>query len=292
MDTNRLRQFVVAYETQNLRKTAEMLNISHSAISKSLKILQEEISLRLFQQEGRRIVPTDHAHLFYPKVKEFLKTAESLFSIKSVEPFHIAKIGTFEVFSTYLLGSKLNKYLDDYQHQIFELLPGSLEKALLESKIDVGISYEPIPMPGLEFTKIGRIKMKIYSRKGAFKKLSFDEIPFVAPISPIEGTPTGTKGLDGWPENKFARNIQYRVDMMESGLSLVRMGHAAIFLPEFLSRLHNEVVKSEFSLEEIQYPHAVLPVYRNIYLLKRKSTVEGYLYKKIGNLLRNECIEN
>ena len=81
---------------------------------------------------------------------------------------------------------------------------------------------------------MGTIEMGIHGLKGKFSSVDFSELPFVTPISPVSGAPTGVKGLDGWPENEIPRFCKFRVDMMESGLALVRAGEAVIYAPLFV----------------------------------------------------------
>lgn len=290
METNRIRQFRVVFETENLRKAADILGISHSALSKSLKVLQQELKLSLLMQSGRNIVITDAGRDFYKKALEFLKQEEILVRQSSVKP-NILRLGTFEVFSTHLIGTYWHKYFKDAQLDLFELLPGDLEQSLLKNEIDIGITYEPIPAKGLEFIKIGAIEMGIYARADRFpSNLVFDQIPFAAPIRPIQGTPTGVKGLDGWPDDLVARNVVYRVDMMESGLAFARQGLAAIFIPHFVARSMNQNLKSEFKLQQIPYPQKMKSIKRNVYLVKRSNQAETPLLRNLAKLTRSECL--
>jgi DNA-binding transcriptional LysR family regulator len=170
METNRLRQFCIVYETRNLRKAAEILYLSHSALSKSLKVLQEEIGLRLIEQDGRGIVITDEGKNFFPKAQALLDLEKQILTQTGYSP-EIFKVGSFESFSTHLLGMKWQKYFADLPLQIHELSSGHLEKAVAESAIDAAITYDPVPTRDVEFLSLGKVTMGIYHRKGFFKKM-------------------------------------------------------------------------------------------------------------------------
>lgn len=287
METNRLRQFCAVYETQNLRKAAELLGVSHSALSKSLKILQLELNQKLLTQSGRNIAITDAGKSLYPRALELL-SAETNLKRPRAPTRKSVLIGAFEAFSTHCLGSAWGKYFEGQDLELHELLPGALERAIASQKIDYGLTYEPIPVSNVEFTRIGFAEMGIYKRKGSFKNLPFESLPFAAPIHPIDGTPSGAKGLDGWPENRHPRNIRFRVDMMESALSLARAGVAAIFAPHFLIRHHNRTAREEHSLIPVAHP-SFSPVKRPIYLLRRASAPENDTYRRLAKLIRKEC---
>jgi DNA-binding transcriptional LysR family regulator len=291
METKRLSQFCTISETQNMRAAAEILHLTHSALSKSMKVLQDELGIKLLQQNGRGIQITDEGQEFYKKAKKFLE-AEKMFLGKSSKDNPKVRIGTFEVFSTYLLPGTWAKYFNAQELELYEMLPGRMESALVKNQIDIGITYAPIPTAGVDFLKVGRVRIGIFSRSGIFEKMSLDEISFAAPISPIDAIPTGPKGLDGWPDDEFPRQVKYRVDMLESGLALARTGQSAIFIPKFLARLHNEVSANNHKLIEISHEKYFKPIFRTIYLIKRKSTSETKTLKKIAQLIRQECFED
>lgn len=290
METNRLRQFCVVYETRNLRKAAEIVGLSHSALSKSLKVLQVEIKKKLLVQKGRNIEITDEGHRFFKRTQKFLEAEEALLASTSMDESKI-RIGTFEVFSTHLLGHTWGKYFPSTELELHEVLPGEIETALISGSLDIGITYEPIPTAGLEFLLVGKIQMKIYVRRGAFPRVPIEDLPFVAPVAPIRGTPTGAKGLDGWPIHEFPRKVKFKVGMMETGLALVRAGQAAIFLAPFVANHHNRIVAKEFELVEHALPKAIKPTIRNVYLVLRASSEENATVKKLASLIRKECLD-
>ncbi len=65
MDTNRLRQFCAIAETGSMTKASRLLHITHSGLSKSMKLLQEELGLELLRPCGRGIMLTEHGKLIY-----------------------------------------------------------------------------------------------------------------------------------------------------------------------------------------------------------------------------------
>lgn len=282
METVRLRQFCTVVETQNLRKAAELLKMSHGALSKSLKVLQDEIKLQLLMPSGRNIVVTDTGMLFYRKAREFLEHENQLLTPFS-EKKNVLRLGTFEVFSTHFFCSLFKKYFEDLDLELHELIPGKLEQAINKQQVDYGLTYDPIPLEGVEYTKVGQISMGIFKAPGAFEGVKFENLPFAAPIAPIEGVPTGVRGLDGWPENKFKRLVKYRVDMMESGLTLVREKLAVIFLPTFLPKI------LDHKLVSIPLPSGMKTIHRDVFLLKRQSTPETGQYRLLAKMIRKEC---
>lgn len=289
METNRLKQFCVVHETKNLRKAAELLHMSHSALSKSLKVLQEEIGIQLLEQDGRGIIVTDAGKAFVHRAQALLDLEKQILSQAEIRSEHF-KVGSFESFSTHLIGMKWHKYFKEAPLQIHELSSGQLEKAVADGTVDAAITYEPIPTRELEFIALGKVTMGIYHRKGAFKKMDFAKLPFVAPLIPSVGVPSSAKGLDGWPEHEYPRNVQYRVDLMESGLALVRAGQAAIFVPDFVASSQNEALSEEYKLVEREYPHQLKRIERRIFLIVKASRQKEKNIRQLIEMIKAECV--
>jgi len=286
METNRLHQFTTLYQTGNLRKASELLGISHSGLSKSMSILQDELGVELFFSSGRGIAFTDRGHDLAKKTPSLLGEFEKVLFPTPDGSKEILRIGSFEVFTTYF-AKTMGPIFDDYDLDFHELVPGKMEKALLNRTIDLAITYEPIPLPGVEHLHVSTIEMGAFVKKGSFKKRDLLEVPFAAPLIPVEGAPTGTKGLDSWPDHKIKRDIKFRVDLMETAISLARNGLCAVFLPTFVARLHNEIVKPEFYLVKKLGPPKMKVVKRKVYIVKREASIEDDKTKKLAKYLRS-----
>ena len=285
METNRLHQFYTLYQTGSMRKSAELLGISHSGLSKSMTTLATELNEELFIQAGRGISFTDYGHDLSVKIPDFLSELGNLLKVGGEVENKILRIGSFEVFTTYFTKC-LGPLFSEYDLDFHELVPGKMEQALVNREIDIAITYEPIPIAGVEHLKVTDIEMGAFIKKGSFKKEGILDIPFAAPLIPVEGAPNGIKGLDSWPDHKIKRDVKYRVDLMETAISLARNGHCAVFLPTFVAKLHNELVKEEYQLVRKNTPSSMDIIKRSVYIVKRDSTVEDDKIKKIAKFLR------
>jgi DNA-binding transcriptional LysR family regulator len=161
-----------------------------------------------------------------------------------------------------------------------------MEQLVVDKHSDLGITYLPIPHQGVEFIKVGKIRMAIYGLKKFGKGYSLKDLPFVIPIAPIQGTPSGVCGLDGWPEHLFERQIQFRVEMMETALQLCRHGVAVAFLPEFVVSLANAQSTRELKLEKLNQPEDFEPIQRDVFLIQRKGAAETKMVREIAKALR------
>jgi DNA-binding transcriptional LysR family regulator len=253
-----------------------------------MKILEQEIGKTLFLPSGRGIVITDAGLDLSESSKKILLELDQLLnkSGKETEKTPVVRIGSFEVFTTYFMGPLLSKYLPGVEIEIHDLVPGRLEESLAFNKIDIGITYEPITRKGIEYVKVASILMGTFALQGAFKGMQLEEVPFIVPVTPLEGAPSGIKGRDAWPDEKIKRNIRYRVDLLGSALEIARQGLGAVFIPCFVAELHNASVRSAFRLEALPVPRSVSSIKRDVYIVKRESSTEDKTLRQVAKALR------
>lgn len=289
MDMNRIRYFLTLSETGHLGRAAELHRISAPAFSKAMKIFSQEMGVDLFIPQGRGIILTDKARELVPGLQEIVKKLDSLVRPETSSQEKL-RIATFEVFSTYFMEELLPNLFPGKDVLLLEKIPGKIEAAVADGLVDFAFTYNPVPRPELDFLKIQKIEMGIFGRKNLLPK-KFEELPFVIPVSQVEGSPSKVRGLDGWPDDRFPRNILYEVELMESAMGLCRRGVAAAYLPRFIVSLHNKRVRPEYRLEEIPSPPKLKTVGNFVYLVKRKSRIEDAVVKKLAAGIRRICSE-
>ena len=290
MNFRRIEYFMVLAEVGNLRGAAEMLHVSAPALSKAMKLLELEMEASLWIRDGRKIVLTDTGKVLLRKsqglMHEFKNLRENLNKEDSAKPICI---GTFEVFSTYFLGSLAKAFGGETNFSLHELLPGEVEKYCLQGDIKFGITYMPVPDPQLDFLKVGSIEMGVFTKQGAFQGVRQEELPFVIPVVPLQGVPTKVRGLDGWPEDAYQRKVTQRVTLLESALELCRQGKVAGYFPAFIVDEHNQRVREDFRLERRKSPYGERKCRSDVFIVKRKSTEEDKVVKRLAKALRFVC---
>jgi len=288
MNLRRLEFFQVLAQLGNVRRASELLNVSPPALSKSMKVLEDELETKLWRRDGRRIFLTDAGKRLLRRtpslVHELRGLRDSIHAPVTESPQ--VRIATFEVFSTYFLSFLDRLNWDTHQLELHEVLPGELEKYVAQGEVDYGITYMPIAHPDLDFLKVTDIEMGVFTRKGALSGLAQRDLPFVVPVSPINGAPTRVRGLDGWPETAWRRKVLHQVTLMESALELCRQGRCAGYFPAFIVEEHNLRVRKEFVLERRRPAKPGIPCTVDVYLVKRKSDEESQIAKQLAKALR------
>ncbi len=290
MDTSRLSYFLSVSRTGSLREAAELHRVSPAAMSKAMRLLQEETARTLFIAEGRGIRLTDEGRKFARELEPMLGALQKLVATQdtSVIARRVFRLASFEVFSTAFLEQFAAKLDPQTELEVHELGPGRMEDAIVNGTADAGLTYLPIPRAGLDFMKLKPVAMGIYGSRSRFRKVEPDTTPFAVPLSPIEGSPNRVRGTDGWPEHEFPRHVRYRVGLLETALGLCRQGLAVAYIPRFIARLHNERVKPSFRLDELELPSGFKHEPVHAYLVKRRQDVETREMKLLTAVLRQE----
>lgn len=287
MDIDRVRYFNVFSEAGSLVKASEILHISQPALSKALRLLESEVGLKLLEAEGRGLRLTEAGRSFKKEtghlLDQWLAVSAKVRGITDQTPTRIA---SFEVFTTYFLGH-LMKYVPVEGIEVHELSPGQLEQAIFDNKVDIGITYAPIPKSGIEFIEVTKIRMGVFGRQDKFKGQAFANLPFAIPLLPTEGTPSKVIGLDGWPDHRIPRLVRFRVTMMESAMELCRGGYAVAYLPTFVVDLHNESTKIEYKLKELESPIPKKENMQSVFLVRRQRSNEAALERQMAKCLRS-----
>ena len=289
MDTNRIRYFLSLVKTSSVSKAAQLHGISSPALSKAIRVLEKDFKEKLIVPDGRGILLTDRAKAMAPLLQDIISKLDSVIDHSDQEermeearkPLRVA---TFEVFSTHFMERALSGIFRENTCLLYEMPPGNMEQAVAHREVDFALTYIPIPHPELDHLRVQQIEMGIFGTNDLAFSL---ETPFVVPINPLEGSPNKVRGMDGWPDDAFPRKVHYKVGMLESALGICRRSLAVGYFPKFIASLHNEIVKKEFHLVEKDLPPKFPPRKEYVYLVKRKTDLEGKAAKKLGMAIRN-----
>ena len=277
METSRLVYFCAIAETGSLTAAAELLNVSHSGLSKAMSVLQSELSQQLFRPLGRGLELTDAGKEVYTQSKKIIEALDGLKASSLRSTANRVKIGMAEIFLLALAGP----ISQELSHcDFFEIDAGEAEAKVLQGEIDFAVSFVPFPHRDLEFLKIKKVQLGVFYANSRFKHKSLSEIPFVVPVQEMKSNPLSIKSRDGWPV-EIARTCAFGAGSLGTALKIVEAGTAAIFVPKFLGVAplqEFEVKKSLFESSE-----------RDIFIVKKKNADETQHMKLVAKLIRRFC---
>lgn len=194
MDFDKLRTFCIVVETGSFQKAAEREFISQRAVSQSIKKLEEELDIKLFDREKNKIQITETGQQFYIQVSDMLNKFTVDVNSLRYQQKHQSKqltVGYFSPFDGWLLKEKLFRHLKNYdlelkithegvEHLVSDVLLGLVDIA---SVLDYGNGLERIN-PNVEMTEIydndmvmGVSELNSLSYEEAFKIENVTKLP-------------------------------------------------------------------------------------------------------------------
>jgi len=145
MDFRQLRYFVAVAETLSFSRAAERLHISQPPLSQQIKLLEEDLGVRLFERNRRAVRLTEAGELFYQEAQDILAryaNARQLCALSrdgragKLRVAFTASVPMFEAFPQLLRTFRLAypRVSIDLQH----LSTGEQLQALEANEIDIG----------------------------------------------------------------------------------------------------------------------------------------------------------
>ena len=143
--------FQIVQSEFNISKASEVLNTSQPGVSKQIKLLEDEIGIKIFQRNGKRLVNlTEPGELILSSIETILQESNN---IKVISEEYIEKDqGTFTIATTHTQARyKLPKVVEEFVKKypktnlnIHQGNPSQVTDQIINGEADVGIATESI----------------------------------------------------------------------------------------------------------------------------------------------------
>ena len=170
MDFRQLRYALSVYKERSFTKAAKRLNISQSAVSEQVKLLEEEIGFELFTRTSRGIEATDRGRTFLYESErvmgDLLSLSDTARRLRGLlqDTLTIAMgSGMAQIFIPRMF-TDLKDRLPGVRLEILTAPTKNIFSELHEERIDVGIAIESDPerLPaGLVFDRLIDVEMAL-----------------------------------------------------------------------------------------------------------------------------------
>ena len=150
MEMRQLRYFLAVAECQNFTRGAEKMHVSQPSLSVQIAALEEELGAPLFDRLGRQAVLTEAGTLFRTHAERVMRETErAVLSVKELAGAEHGRliVGTLSTVNSYLIPPVVCRFKQRFPnvHLHVQALPSStIEKDLLENRIDVGLCLLPV----------------------------------------------------------------------------------------------------------------------------------------------------
>jgi len=191
----RLRQievFHAIYSSGTVTNAAAKLNVSQPSVSKVLAHAEQQLGYRLFDRVKGKLVPTPEAHQLFKHVADVYQAVDRLRHV--AKNLKAASAGRIRVASTPAFGLEVlpkavASFRQDHTDTVFELETlhrDEILDALRESRIDIGLVFDPASNPGIEEKKLATGRFVVLAHDAATfngrSTLSLDDLrehPFI-----------------------------------------------------------------------------------------------------------------
>jgi DNA-binding transcriptional LysR family regulator len=170
MELRHLRYFVGVAETENVSRAALKLHISQPAVSRQIRILEDEIGLPLLQRVGKSVRLTTAGRLFLNEARAVLeRTDEALRKVRAAEEqghvdLHIgySSWGTDRLF--HLILNACNCAMPNVRVRLHDSRVEQNVDALLAGKLELAFIFvapKPGALRGLRFLELSKEHIRL-----------------------------------------------------------------------------------------------------------------------------------
>jgi len=285
METFELKYFLAVAKTQNIHKASEELNVSPGSLSKAISRLEDELTVVLFDREGRNIKLTDHGRLLQKRAAEIIHLEESARLELSGHSGNINIIISGPEILLFEMGINIIKKIKEkYEHitVVYKSMPedeavqslsrGECHLALVTNHTSINSEISEKLIDEVRFQTVIAKAHPIYKTLKKSKEIPIDkllEISFIGPDNLIYGQVGNKQSNDGWRDDKFRRKIEFKTSSIKIIEKHVLSGMAVAYLPDYL--LKNP------ELEILNVSGCNFSCTQKIYLLAKKPKERSWL---------------
>jgi LysR family nitrogen assimilation transcriptional regulator len=160
LDLVQLKYFLRVAELRSFSKAADTLHVAQPAITRQIRLLEEELGVPLFHRHSRGSEPTEAGRLLETRAAALLRMADQTrvdVVSRAVVPTGTVRIGFPPSVGNLLIGSTAAAYRAKYKGVLISLLEGYnqvLQEWMLSDRIDVAIMTEFQSHPLLQSTPL------------------------------------------------------------------------------------------------------------------------------------------
>lgn len=175
MDIKQLTYFLTIAEAGSISKAAEKLHMAQPPLSHQLKLLEQELNVKLFERNTRKLQITPEGLALSHRAKQMLQFMDT--TVKEVKDISkglqgTLSIGTVSSAGAALLPSHIQSFLKKYPNINFQILDESTNKIvelLHNGVIDIGIVCTPYNNEMLEAINLANEPMVAVGTKLPWK---------------------------------------------------------------------------------------------------------------------------
>jgi len=172
MRLRHIEVFYAVYSCRSVTRAAEVLKVSQPSISKVLAHAEQQLGFALFNRVRGKLVPTSEANQLFVQVSQVNEEVDRL--RKLAANLRLMERGTIRIAATPAFGidflpGAIASYREEHEDVKFSLETlrhEELAGALMDSRIDIGLAFDPGDLPGVAGEVLGYGRFVVLSPVG------------------------------------------------------------------------------------------------------------------------------
>ncbi|MFK7954852.1 MAG: LysR family transcriptional regulator [Lysobacterales bacterium] len=258
MDLRQLRYFLVVSDQGSFTQAAERIPIAQSALSRHMRLLEEELGVQLLIRTGRGVTMTEQGEFLYERARSVLAQLED--TRRNLQswydnPAGVVRIGmppsTTLVMAATLL-ERMKTQHPDITVRLTEGLSATLSEWLASDRLDLAVVFEPPNNASLSAHKIGReeLCLVVNNDQDIPDPVTIEQMANLQLIAPFEKKGIRNRMAEVFKEAGVEFNLAYELDALPAMKDLVRAGAGAAILTR--SSVVRDVQRGIVSARHIQ----------------------------------------
>jgi DNA-binding transcriptional LysR family regulator len=238
-----LPAFRAVAETEHLPTAAEPLHVVPSALSRSVRMLEEAVGVELFARRGRRIALNGRGRALLDAIRSGMLSVERGVEHARGTVFQgELNIGTIGVLTNYIVLPVVLDVGKESTGIVPALRACGAREAnhrLMLGSLDIAFYYDAVPLEGIMCAKLGALGAHVYCGRGHplyaarnVKKKDLLDHQFSIPQIGERNVP-----MDGWPV-ELERKVGLRIELLNTNIEVCLSGRFLTVLPDLVAEPH------------------------------------------------------
>lgn len=238
-------------KTVSMQKAALLLNVSQPSITVAIKKLEEELQVKLFERNAKKLTLTKEGKLFLTRTDEILARVQ--YSLAEMNDYHAAMTGTLKIGITPIAGAvifpeifeRINSRYPHFKAEFTEEGSLAIQARLEKGELDLGILIFPSEIKTLETITIAVEPFHVCFAKdhplSSCASIAFEELQAYPFVVFKEDTYSRQLVFDECARHHFTPNVMFASRQVETIIGLVETGMGISLLPQRIIQKHPNI---------------------------------------------------
>lgn len=293
MNLHQLRYFLAVASTGSFTKAAEQLPLAQSALSRHIRLLEEELGTTLLIRTGRGVQVTEQGEFLVNRARSLLEQSEDTkrnLQSWNDNPAGLVRLGMTPTCTLALASPLLQRLKGRYENvslQVSEALSASLCEWLGDGRLDMAIVFTAPKKVSGSCERVAREELCLLVPPGSDcpNPAELSDIAAMPLIAPFRRQGIRNRMSDAFKQHDLPFEPMYEIDALPAIKDLVRSGAGASIVSR--SAVTREVEQGEVEIRSIRAEN----MFFHVYLLMSKPAKHSRAAHCVAEVIRETVAE-